>query len=164
MSFAQKQGYLLENNIHSLISRTKCKIFNENEIVRMFGITCYGIDHLIETNDFDIFIQDKWTNTKPSLQMIRYFIGTVQTINLVKNKPCYAIYLSKLPISSNALKAFFDENIKQSIVKFISFSDENMSNLMYKLSYWLYSNKIYYYDDSGDESIIMLSEDIALII
>lgn len=149
----QKLGYIFENTVHNLISQTNYKVLREKDIIKKYGIIYYGIDHIINLQEYVICIQDKWRDTKSTLSDVNHFIKTIEKIGDAENKRCIGIYLSKLSITKNAFDAFEYENIKMKH-KFISLSNDNMDKLLYELTYLFYSNQIYFYENDG--STIML--------
>ena len=150
----QELGYLFENLVHDLISKTKYPVLREKEIINIFGILSFGIDHLIILPEYNICIQDKWRDSKIQLSNINHFIKSCDKISEAENKKCIGIYLTKLGISKGGLEALEYENIKQKNF-YLSLFDSDMNLLLEKLSNLLYSNQIYFYNSDG--SIIMLN-------
>ena len=125
----------------------------EKEIVIKYGNIVNGIDHLILTEYFVITIQDKWKNTKPTLNDANHFIKATERIGEIEKKSYSGIYLSKLPLTSYAIKAFnFDNSYSSN--KFYSIYGETTNDIEKKLTKKLYELKIYFYEPDG--SAIML--------
>lgn len=146
-------GYQFEDIIHNLISQCEFIVLREKEITNKYGKIVYGIDHLILTNQFIITIQDKWKNTKPTLQDVNHFIKATERVGEIEKKCYLGIYLSKLPITSYANTAFnFDNSYSSN--KFYSIHNEKINEIKKNLSDKLYELGIYFYEQDG--SIIML--------
>jgi len=114
----------------------------------------YGIDHLIIGSDFIVSIQDKWKNSKPTLNDINHFIKATKRIGYIENKCYLGIYLSNMPLTSIAKSALKYENTKSYINKFIEINSDTEQKLIYELSSVLYNYNIYFYESDG--CIIML--------
>lgn len=154
METKQQLGYFFENRIHDLISKTNYEVLREKDIVKKYGILCHGIDHLIYTSEYIICIQDKWRDTKSSLQDINHFLKSVEKISEAEYKRCVGIYLTKIPITKGGLEAFANENSKQFNL-FLSLHNENMDIIFDKLTELFYSNNIFFYNNDG--STIMMN-------
>jgi hypothetical protein len=144
----------LENSIHEQISKCEYQVLREKEIVSKYGNIAYGIDHLIIGSNFIVSIQDKWKNSKQSLNHINHFIKATERIGCIENKYYLGIYLSKMPLTSNAKSAFEYENTKSNVNKFIEINSDTEQKIINKLSSTLYNYKIYFYESDG--STIML--------
>ena len=148
-------GREFENKVHEFISRTNYITLRENEIVRKYGRLCFGIDHLIETQNFAFAFQDKWIGTNIPLPQTNHFIQACENIIEKINKPLIGIYLSKCPLTSGSKDAFEKKNNNpNSYCKFISFSNYDVNALFENLIRYLYSYKIFFYEPDG--SAIML--------
>jgi len=148
-------GYLFEEKIHNLISKTKYNVLTNKDITKKYNnILCSGIDYLINTTDYIICIQDKWRDTKSQLIGINHFLKSIEYIVEVEKKRCIGIYLTKTPITKSVADVFNNSNTKHSITCFPIY-DENQELLINKFSELLYSNQIYFYD--SDDSLVMLS-------
>jgi len=144
----QQLGYKFEDQVHELISQTYYPILREKEIIKKYGILCYGIDHLVYSVEYLICIQDKWRDTKSSLNDINHFLKSVEKVSEAENKRCIGIYLTKVPITKGGLEALKNENTKQTNL-FLSINNEDMNLLLKKLSELFYSNQIYFYEPDG---------------
>lgn len=146
-------GKKFEDEIHQLIIQTNYPVFRENEIIKKYDKSVYGIDHLIQTSFFIVTIQDKWRQVKPTLNEINHFLMATRRISKIENKSYLAIYLSKLPPTSNAKLAISFDN-SNSYNEIITINGDSHELLKIKLSILLYKYKIYFYD--YDDSAIML--------
>jgi pantothenate kinase len=138
-------GNKFEEDIGLILKKTKAFIMNEIDIRREFGNNNSAIDHLLYYNDNIYFFQDKWRISKPTISDINHFIQCVNNIAEKTGKKCYAIYLSKMPLTKGGLDAFYEQNNKGNIF-FSSISSEDQTILIKDLSYFLYEKGIYYYD------------------
>jgi hypothetical protein len=153
----QQLGINFENEINCLLCLTDKKILREQEIVNIYGNNCFGIDHLIYCDNFIICIQDKWTNKNPSLTDAQHFLSAMRNIYRIQNKRIIAIYISKTPITERAYNEFKNEE-KYLNYKFYKLCSENQ-NIIYKnLMKFLYSLKIYFYDNNEKTNLIMYDE------
>ena len=104
MSDAQKSGFLLEKKIDAELKKLNIfdRVLSEKEIVRQFGQTFYGIDHLIIINNMLITIQDKWETTSPDKQQISDFINVTEKMKDKMNfELLCALFVSKLKMTTN---------------------------------------------------------------
>ncbi len=147
-------SHLYENSIHEQLTKCRYQVLREKEIVSKYGSIVYGIDHLIIGSDFIISIQNKWKNSKPSLNHINHFIKATERIGCIENKCYLGIYLSKMPLTSYDKSAFEYENSKSYTNKFIEINSDTEQKLIYELSLTLYNYNIYFYESDG--STIML--------
>ena len=153
ISNSVKLGYEFEDLIHNIISQSEYIVLRENDIVKTYGQTVYGIDHMIKTTNFLVLIQDKWKNSKPGLQDINHFTKATERISDIEHKRCLCIYLSKYPITSYAEQAFNVENNKR-LNRFITISSESQQQIIKILTRILYNNKIYFYESDGSAIMI----------
>ena len=153
MNLSQQNGYLFEKKVHDTLAQTNYLILKENDIIRKYGKLCFGIDHLIYCREIIIGIQDKWTESKPSLSQINHFVSSLKKIGNFEKKKLFGIYLSKLPITSGAISSFDYENSNSSNY-FTNINDCEQEKLLKKLIKLFYLNDIYLYEYDG--SIIML--------
>ena len=147
------KGFEFEDYIHNNISQCKYPVLREKDVVNEYGKISYGVDHLIKGPNYNISIQDKWKNSKPTLADINHFIKATERISEIDNKYCIGIYLTKLPLTSYARNAFDHEN-SFSRNKFIEICFDSQHDIMNNLSKLLYSLEIYFYEPDG--SAIML--------
>ena len=153
MSYYSWLGFQFEDTIHNLISQCRYKVLREKEIVSKYGSVAYGIDHLILTKHFVITIQDKWKKSKPTLQDANHFIKASERISNIEKKSYLGIYLSKMPLTSYAIKAFEFDNTHSSN-KFYSIYSEIFDIIEKKLSTKLYEFGIYFYEPDGSTIMI----------
>jgi len=149
-------GIEFEENIGSLLKKTKALVMNEREIRQKYGNHNSAVDHLIEFKNKRFYIQDKWRESKPSISDINHFIQVVNNISQDSNNKCDAIYLSKMPLTKGGIDAFSEQNQKQDKIYFSSISSEDQSNVIHKFSEFIYRNGIWYYDN--EDCIEMLDE------
>lgn len=154
MSYYSCLGYQFENIIHNLISQCEYKVLREIEIKNKYSSIAYGIDHLILADHSIITIQYKWKKSKPTLQDINHFIKASERISIMEGKKYLGIYLSLMPLTSYAIKAYEFENI-QSLNKFYSIHSEKIDIIKNNLTSKLYEFGIYFYEPDG--TIIMLN-------
>lgn len=147
-------GLQFEDTIHNLISQCRYKVLREKEIVNKYGSIVNGIDHLILTEHFVITIQDKWKISKPTLQYVNHFTKASKRISDIEKKNYLGIYLSKMPLTSYAIKAFEFDNTYSSN-KFCSIHSEIVDDIEKELAIKLYELGIYFYEQDG--STIMLN-------
>jgi hypothetical protein len=150
----QDIGREFEKNIQRNLKLTKLDVYSEKDIKAAFGKNNSAIDHMIITDSFNICFQDKWMSTKPILSSINHFIQCVSNISRLSSKKCYGIYLSNMPLTDDAMKAFTAENSINNNLYFISIDDKDQELLINKLFNFLYSLEIFIYDD--DNACLML--------
>jgi hypothetical protein len=151
----QQEGFIIETTVFDLISKTKCSVLREKEIVRLYSKLSNGIDILIYTPTLIYCIQVKWRDSKSQLSDINHFLKCCQQVSEAEHKNCIGIYVSKLPITKGANDAFEYENKKNNNY-YIAIDDENINLLLIKLSIFLYKNQIFFYENDG--SAIMLDD------
>ena len=145
----QQLGFLFEDYVHILISQSNYKVLREREIVNIYSVLSSGIDHLIYLQDFIICIQDKWSDSKIGLSDINHFLKSVENIYIRENyKKCIGIYLSRVPITKSGINAFECENAK-GINYFVPIHDDNMKQILNKLTTLFYLNNIFFYEPDG---------------
>ena len=149
----QKDGFAFENFIKHTLEMTRLPVLTEREVIKKFGKDITAIDHLIINDNYYIAFQDKWRNSKEGNSSINHFIQCVNTIKEISNKPCLAIYLSRLPITKVSQLAFDRQN-SNNINYFISINNEDPLILYNDLMKFLYSNSIFYYDYDGTALMI----------
>lgn len=154
MNYNSWLGYQFEDTIHNLILQCEYKVLREKEIINKYGKIVKGIDHLILTEQFVITIQDKWRNSKPTLNDVNHFIKATERIGEIEKKSYLGIYLSKLPLTSFADKAFDFDNKCQSN-KFYSIHSDTINIIKNNLTTKLYEFGIYFYEPDG--TAIMLN-------
>jgi hypothetical protein len=150
----QDKGRDFEKYIQKQLEFTNLDVYCEKEVKAAFGKNNSAVDHMIITDLFRIYFQDKWLKSKPSLSAVNHFIHCVNNISKNSSKKCYGIYLSNLPLTKDAMEAFIAANKINKNIRFISIEDNDQELLINKLFHFLYSLKIFIYDD--DNSCIML--------
>jgi hypothetical protein len=112
----QYKGRLFENEVHLRLKNITyyIQLLNETEIRSKYGSNNSAIDHLIETDKYIIFIQDKWTTKAVGCDQINHFIYSMKNISdkIFPKKYFLGIYLTNIRISKIAQKAFDEENEK----------------------------------------------------
>jgi hypothetical protein len=152
----QDKGREFEKYIHEqILSKIEYPIFSEAEICNKYGSNNKGIDHLIETADSIICIQDKHVNSKIPLDKINHFITCVNNVSNKSGKKAIGLYISLEGITKPSQNSFDDQNEK-GYNYFVSIFNNNEIKLFQKLKDFLYYHKIYMYDNDG--SAIMLDE------
>lgn len=151
---SRELGFVFEDNIHTILSQSKYLVYKEKDIIKKYGEICYGIDHLIITNYLVITIQDKWKNSKPTINDVNHFIASSERIKKIHNLPLVSIYLSKNNITSYAEKILNFENNNTSNT-YINISNVSYLDLIKELTQILYNYGIYFYEN--DNSVIMLN-------
>ncbi len=149
----QLEGKLFEEKVHSLLSNIRTtELLREKDIRRKYGSHISAIDHMLILDNFCICIQDKWLKTTISNKDYNHFIVCLYDINQIlqlNNKKIIGIYLSKLPLSREALVRYNEENNKQ-IIKLYCFDNENQEKLLKDLHLFLHSNGIFLTDSEDD--------------
>ena len=102
--------FAFENFIKQTLEMTRLPVLTEHEVIKKFGKDITAIDHLIINDDYCIAFQDKWRNSREGNSSINHFIQCVNTVKEISNKPCLAIYLSRLPITKVSQLAFDRQN------------------------------------------------------
>ena len=84
----QRLGFKFETKVNNLLIKTNyIELLREADIVRKYNN--HGIDHILVTQNYTIFIQDKWKDSKPPPKDIDYFIATINRIKpYIRNKNC----------------------------------------------------------------------------
>ena len=141
-------GFNFENFIFEILKSTKGESYKEKDIRKKFrNIT--AIDHMLIYNNNILCFQEKWKETKPTLEDIHHFISC---INLLKinlkdfffNYNYYGIYLSKKKFTDNAQISANNYNI-------INIYDDTFEGIKKKLIDYLYDiHNIYLYDKDND--------------
>jgi hypothetical protein len=154
---AQQEGIIFEERVHSLLSNIRTtQILREKDIRKTYGSHISAIDHMFILDNYCICIQDKWQKTTISNKDYNHFIVCLYDINqrlISTNKKIIGIYLSKFPLSKEALVRYNEENDKQ-FIKLFCFDNENQNKLLKELSLFLHSNGIYLTDLDGDSIMI----------
>jgi hypothetical protein len=153
--YASKYGMVFENNVHEQLKKTNFPVYTEREIINMFGNHITAIDHMIVNDDFFLCIQDKYCKDPINISQTNHFMQTVNSVSQILNKPCIGIYLSKSKLSGPSNNAFMANN-QFNINQFIEINGNTEKELIDNLTEYLYSIKIYMYDDDGD--CIMLNK------
>ena len=154
--YAQEQGILFEKTIHDILKQTGLKLLSETGVRSEFGSIFYGIDHFIETDEFVICIQDKCKKTNIQMNELNHFIKACEKIHDKFNKKCFAIYISKSPLTKTSIEIInYERKNSTRNIEYVYFDNDSLDYLIRKLSYFLYSIRIYFYENDG--SAIMLS-------
>ncbi len=152
--FSSNNGIIFENNVHKQLKKTKYPVYNELEVMNMFGNHITGIDHMIILDNMCICIQDKYCKVPINITNTSHFTQTVNIISQIINRPCIGIYLSYDKFVGQNNKAFFPNN-QMIMNNFIAIYGNTEKNLISNLMEYLYSINIYMYESDGD--CIMLS-------
>jgi hypothetical protein len=147
-------GIEFENRIHNILRLLNNNILREKDIKNIYGQNITAIDHLIYSDTFILCIQDKWRCTKESNVSIHHFIYCVEEIHKLENKKCYGLYLSRKGITKIANLSFQKKNNEYKNIQFNSFQNENQDLLIGEFKKFLYTEKLYLYDE--DNTAIML--------
>lgn len=106
----------LESKVHKRIRKFGNVLTSDIAIVKMFGRCAYGTDHVIILDNEIITIQDKWESTSPCIRDISHFIRSTEYIVRESGKKLkYAIFASKLPMTSTGIEIITEENKKYGI-------------------------------------------------
>jgi hypothetical protein len=143
-----------ENLIYTEISQCEYQVLSKNEISNRYGIITNAIANMILGPNFIVTIQNKWNITKPYYNEINNFIESTKRIGQIENKCYLGIFLSKLPIPSDAQFTFDRENLSQ-VNRFISVCSDIHYQITNELQKILYNYGIYYFEPDG--SAIMLN-------
>ena len=112
-----KTGILFENLISEMLSSLSIPFKTEKEIKRS-DCSLNGVDHLIETDDVVVFIQEKWEAKNGRQQSSTQFVDASRRIlessSSFGGKRIIRVWLSKLPPSSNAMKTL--ENVGTKLI------------------------------------------------
>lgn len=112
-----KTGFLFEKLISEMLSSLSIPFKTEKEIKRS-DCSLNGVDHLIETDDVVVFIQEKWEEKNGRQQSSAQFVDATRRIiecsSSFGGKRIIRVWLSKLPPSSNAMKTL--ENVGTRII------------------------------------------------
>lgn len=154
-------GRNFETYINQLLkNHTKCKVYTETEI-RSKHKHITAVDHLIETDDLLIAIQDKYVRSrKPSIVDINSFIVCCSHLSKIFKKKCIGVYVSLLELTNIAGIGFRKASTKMNI--YMSLSDKSPLELLKKLVSFLYENDIYLYEDDRDD-VYMIDDDITSV-
>lgn len=149
----QQIGREFEKINHEFIKQSDKHIMSETEIKQNYGQHITGIDHKIESDDYIILIQDKWQQTKPSNSQANHFINCVNFIQKQTTKKIFGIYLSNLEPSKYAYESF--KNSETTKCKYMAINGKTQNIVRHKLMEFLYSIKIYFYDDYDNNCVVM---------
>jgi hypothetical protein len=153
----QLNGILFEKEVHKYLKLTNNIILSEREIRNKYGSNISGIDHLINTEEFIICIQDKYMKSKPSVSQINHFIYCVFEVFNKEKKKCIGIYLSNLPPTREASLSFENINNRSDKIYFKSINN-SIDKLIDNLLDYLHFYHIFSYEEDG--SSIMKSDNI----
>jgi hypothetical protein len=152
--YSMNYGMIFENNVHTQLKKTKYQVYTEREVINMFGNHITAIDHMIDLDNVCLCIQDKYCKDPITIDKTSHFMQTVNTVSQVINKPCIGIYLSHSKLTGPSNNAFVMNN-QMSMNKFIEINGNSEKELINNLMEYLYSIKVYMFDNDGD--CIMLS-------
>ena len=147
-------GLIFENNIHKHLKMTIYPVYNEREIMNMYGNHITAIDHMIMLDYGCLCIQDKYSKEPINITQTNHFIQTVNTVSQIINVPCIGIYLSRSKLTGLSNNPFVANN-HMNMTNFIEINGNTEKELINNLTEYLYSIQVYMYDNQGD--CIMLS-------
>lgn len=151
MAAARLRGIHFENQIQTILNRTRLKVYREAEVTRMYGSNITAVDHMLKIDGkLLICIQDKYQEKNISIQQTTHFIYSVNTISRISKMPCIGIYLTKSRLSGPSMEAFIKENKNNNKNRFVEISGETFDILSTKLSKYLHTQNIFMYDSEGD--------------
>lgn len=142
-------GMIFENAVHQQLLKTGYRVYREIEIRKQFGQYITAIDHMIIFNNVSVCIQDKFQNSKISIDKTSHFIQNVNSLSYKLNKKCIGIYLTKSNFSKPSKDAFHNENLINKN-EFLILYGKNQEILIKKLSEYFYKNNAFMYDIDGD--------------
>ena len=145
---AQKNGFLFESYIESILLKTNNKVYSEKDIKKKFNYIT-SIDHILENNNLILCFQDKCTSKNITNCQINHFISGIKQLQQVypPNYIFIGIYLSKSKLSQPAKVIAKNHNL-------IYICDNNIELIYYKLIQYLYSLNIFLYDKDNDSIMI----------
>lgn len=146
-------NYTFENLICNEISQCVYPVLSKTEIANRYGLDTNGISNMILGPNFIVLIQTKWSETKPSRNDIINFIWAAKRIGQLENKCYLGIYLSKLPIPSDAQFTLERDNISLTN-RFVSVCSKTQFQILYELKKILYGYGIFFYESDG--CVVML--------
>ena len=154
----QKNGFLFEDKMQSKLETTNLKIYREKDVKNFYGKNITAIDHLFYNDDIIVCIQDKWLSCKVSNKEFNHFVSCVNTIvndnKTYKFKLVLGLYVSNNGLSSCAIPQLDKENNKfdnyQTNIKFYDIYENNETNLLDKVLYFIHNYKFHAYDYQGD--------------
>lgn len=137
----------LINNLNFLLIQTKYNLYESNKINQLKPYLSNWVDLILETDKNYLCFKDLWTwNNLNPIVLNEYLYGSEQ-INLNNDKKYVFILITK-----NSNLNWSNEILNQKNIHIIE--KQNPNELMEKISYFLYSNNVYFYEP--DNSIIML--------
>lgn len=148
-------------NICQILAKTNKQILNNNDLVKYYGDNIKYIMCAMLVNDIIIAFYDNINILQPTTDDVTLFINSLKFINNKEQKKCVGIYLSRLPLTTNAMKMFNNIN-KSNIFCCSNICDQSHDLMLQKLFIILYENNIYFYED--DESCYMLETNGNIII
>ncbi len=151
---ALNYGLVFENNVHKQLKMTKFPVYNQKEIINMFGNHITAIDHIIVLDYGCLCIQYKYYKDNINIAHINNFMQTVNTLSQMINVPCMGIYLSHGKYLGQDNNVIFANN-QMNMNNFIVIYGKTEKELIDNLTEYLYSIQVYMYDNQGD--CIMLS-------
>jgi hypothetical protein len=108
MATPTAEGWFFEEEMYkvllSLKETYKLEILRENDIVREYGSSCYGIDFLLRGEKSYIFIQCKWQNNKSNHDAISKLRCACNDISVPIDYKKLHLFISKLPLTSIAME------------------------------------------------------------
>ena len=147
-------GLVFENNLHKQLKMTKYPVYNQQEIMNMYGNNITGIDNMIVLDYGFLCIQHKYCKEYINIAQTNHFTQTVNTLSQMINAPCIGIYLSRGKYLEQNDNIIFANN-QMNMNNFIAIYGNTEKELINNLTEYLYSIQVYMYDNQGD--CIMLS-------
>jgi hypothetical protein len=145
----KKKPNSFENFVLREISKCEYQVFTKTKIASEYAITKNHIKYMVLGTNFIVTIQSKWVdNSIPSPNEILNFIESTKHIGKLENKFYLGIFLSKLPISPNALLNLDQENLFPPN-RFVSINSTSDTHILSELKKILYDYRIWYYDSDG---------------
>ena len=144
-----EEGFEFENLIHDFLLHTRHILLRENDIVKKFGKSFYGIDHMILSHDKNlcVVIQDKWIEKPVNIKDLSYFLNTIDLLKKLDSTIfVVGIFISKYGLSNPAIERSINHNMSS---HFYDVANTSILEIKKKLFKVLHSYEIYFYENDG---------------
>lgn len=146
-------------NVCDCLQSNNCIITHERynhiqKLRKLYGPQSFGTDHMIETKDYVIYIEDKWRISKPSQSDMRNFVCSVQHIESMRksgDKHIYLIYMSQQNLTKGAQDVLNATKYNHKCI-----NSENCIDNIFNLVLYL-NNILNHYNQCSNEFLLNVS-------
>lgn len=143
----------LTNNLKSILVQTKYNVYGMEKIKQLAPNLSDYVDIILETDTHMICFKDIWSRNNLTSEILNNYLYCSEQINstINSNTNMKKIYIFVLLVKSSHFN-FDNKILNQKNIHIIKKFNQN--KLIKVISYFLYSNDIYFYE--ADNSVIML--------